>query len=325
MVPWSVVSESPSGIARDYSVVVCTRDRSSRLARCLMSILVSMDCTPELSGELLVVDNGSTDDTASVLAAAAASDRRIRFVVEPRPGIGNARQCGVRHSTGAIILWTDDDIVVPQQWIRAMLRPIVGGEADAVAGGVAMAEGLWRPWMTGDLVARYFAHVPEPPAVAPGLVGANMALRRDIGTLIPFDPMLGTARYPGAEDVLVYVQALEAGYRVVGVSDAAVTHHFDAARLDADRLEALAAGYGRCDAYFFHHWLHAQYSLSRMRIAKQTMRLHYARVRARGNRFDERVLAARRALAFHREMRSLRGTPRRYDYRGVGLLEYKET
>jgi hypothetical protein len=140
-----------------------------------------------------------------------------------------------------------------------------------------------------------------------------------------FDPMLGTARYPGAEDVLLYVQALEAGYRITGVSDATVTHYFDPGRLESDRLERLAEGYGRCDAYFFHHWLHAEYRLGRVRIARDGVRWLYARARARSNRFDERTLAARRALAFHREMRVLRGTPRRYAYRGIGLLDSNDS
>ena len=320
MVPWSV-RNGPAETACDYSVVVCTRDRSARLIRSMSSILASMDDADNFAGELLIIDNGSTDDTPTVIATIADLDPRIRSMVEPTPGIGRARTRGLSAARGDVIIWTDDDIVVPKAWVAAMLRPIVSGEADALAGGVAMADELWRPWMTADLAARYYAHVPEPPAVSPGLVGANMAFRRQVGERIPFDPMLGTARYPGAEDVLLYVQALEADYRIAGVSDATVTHHFDPNRLTSDRVERLATGYGRCDAYFFHHWLHADYPLPSIRIAKHTLRLRVARARARGDRFDERVLAAQRALAFHREMRALRGTPRRYAYRGVGLLD----
>ena len=319
MVPWRVPSE-PAEAACDYSVVVCTRDRSARLLRSMTSILESMDDAADATGELLIIDNGSTDETATVVATISASDPRVRSLVEPQPGIGRARQRGLSAARGDVVLWTDDDIVVPRAWVGAMLRPIASGEADAVVGGVAMADELWRPWMSADLAARYYAHVPEPPSVSPGLIGANMAFRSQIGTQISFDPMLGTARYPGAEDVLLYVQALEAGYRIAGVRDATVTHHFDPDRLTSDRLERLAAGYGRCDAYFFHHWLHAEYRLGCIRIARDALRWLYARAQARGNRFDERILAARRALAFHREMRSLRGTPRRYAYRGIGLL-----
>lgn len=311
--------------ACDYSVVVCTRSRADRLARSLESILVSMDAAPGRTGELLVIDNGSTDETATLLAALSAQDHRVRSASEPKPGIGRARQHGLSVARGAVVIWTDDDVVVPSGWASAMMRPIVDGEADAVAGGIAMAAELWRPWMTADLAAKYYAHIPDPPAVAPGFAGANMAFRRDIGEQILFDPMLGTARYPGAEDVLVYVQMLEAGYRIIGIPDALVEHHFKADRLNIDHLESQAEAYGRCDAYFFHHWLHAAYPLSALHIAKHTLGLRVARARARGDRFDERVLAARRALAFHREMRSLRGAARRYAYRGIGLLDSNDS
>jgi glycosyltransferase involved in cell wall biosynthesis len=304
----------------DYTAIVCTRNRATRLTQSLTSIQAAMDAEPSLRGELLVVDNDSTDDSPQVLASFADSDPRVRVIHEPMPGIGRARQRASASARGNVLLWTDDDIVVPPEWVRSMLSPILQGEADAVAGPVAMAEDLWRPWMTPDLAARYYAHVPDPPVVQPGLIGANMAFTRELGDRIPFDPELGTTRYPGAEDVLVYVQALEAGFRIRGTTEAQVRHHFDPSRLNIARLERLAEGRGRCDAYFYHHWLHVEHGFTALRVAKHLAVWALSIARARGNRYDERVLAARRSIAYHREMRRLRNTPRRYPYRGVGLL-----
>lgn len=301
------------------SVAVCTRNRADRLAGALDSVRAAMDVA-ELDGrltvELVVVDNGSTDATPQVLRDLAAADPRVRVVVEPEPGLGNARRRAVATTRGSCVLFTDDDVVVPPEWVVRLSRPLLAGRADLVAGGVAMADDLRRPWMTPDLVARYFAHVPDPPEVNPGLVGANMGATRDVLRRIPFDEALGTSRYPGAEDVLLYVQALESGDRVAPVSDAVVLHRFDPDRLGSDRLRRQAQGYGRCDAYFYHHWLHADLSWPRARIAVHGLHLALRRLATR-DPYDEELLRLAREVAFHREMLSLRHVPPRYERRGA--------
>ncbi|MCB7137046.1 glycosyltransferase family 2 protein [Cellulosimicrobium marinum] len=309
-----------SGEHVDVSVVVCTRDRAERLGRSVASVREALDVAADagLTTELVVVDNGSRDGTASLVDDVAAQDSRVRRVGEPVAGIGRARETGARAARGAVIAYTDDDVVVPPHWLVALTAPVRAGEADVVAGGVRMADDLERPWMTDLLRASYFAHVPEPPAVSPCPMGANVALSRAVLDTLSFDPMLGTARYPGAEDVVLYVQALEAGFRVRGVADAVVRHHFSPDRLDADRLGRQAEGYGRCDAFLYHHWLHTRLRWQRARLAAHGARLALRRALARDG-FDERLLQARRELAFHREMLRLRPVPPRYDERGLVL------
>lgn len=303
----------------DYSVHICTRNRADRLRRAMSTVLQAMDEAEShgLVGELVIVDNGSEDETATVVQAAASRDARIRCAFEPRPGIGRARNRGLSESRGSAVLFTDDDIVVPSNWVSTMVSPLANGEVDAVAGGVVMADDLRRGWMTPGLTARYYADVPYPPATNPGLVGANMAFTREVADRFRFDVALGTPAYPGAEDVLFYVQVLEAGCRIRGVPDATVTHHFDPVRLEIGRLESQAEGYGRCDAYFYHHWLHASFPFPRVRVWAHRAAHAVRSILVRGTRTDERLLALRREVAFHSEMARLRKIPRRYAYRGV--------
>lgn len=308
----------------DVSVVVCTRNRAERLRRAVESIRRSLDHATEAGGltcELLLVDNGSTDGTRELIESLVESDHRVRACTVPVPGIARARNGGLDGSRGRVVLFTDDDTVVPQHWVRRMSEPLLEGRADAVAGGVVMAEGLRRPWMTEELRSKYYADVPVPPEVSPGMAGANMAITRSVAQCFRFDEELGTARYPGAEDVLFYSQILEAGLRVRGVPDAPVEHHFDPVRLDPGRLEQIAAGYGRCDAFYFHHWLHASLRAQHLRLWLHRAELAVRRGLARGNRFDEDVIRLRREVAFHAEMLALRGTPRRYSERGLLRIE----
>ncbi len=119
---------------------------------------------------------------------------------------------------------------------------------------------------------------------------------------------------------MFYFQIVAAGKRIVGVPDAAVEHHFDPARLTSDRLRNLARGYGRCDAFLFHHWLHSELSHQRARLAWHDAQLRGRALTHRRNPFDETTLRLEREVAFHREMLRLRGTPRRYACRGLRLL-----
>lgn len=312
----------PDGDAPGISVVICTRNRAERLGRAIDLVRASMDEAKSagLACELVVVDNGSTDSTADSVLGVISVDQRVQYVREDRPSIGFARLKGINSARGEVIVFTDDDVEVPPNWIARLTAAIREGRADAVVGGITIAEDLCRPWLTPSLAGTYFVHQPIPPVDSPGLIGANMSFRRDVGLRFGFDPALGVPRYPTGEDNLFYAQVKEAGLRIRGVPDAQVVHHFDPARLSLDQMERKAEGCGRSDAYFAYHWLHVSYRWEFLRFLWHRVLLSIFGVRLRGNRFDERLLQLRREVAFHREMVSLRNVPHRYAYRG-GLLD----
>ncbi len=143
---------------------MCTRNRADSLSRSLETIVTSMHAS-ELDIELVVVDNGSSDRTASVLADLRRENAELSMVAEETAGIARARNAGLRAARGRAVLYTDDDTRVPPDWITKMAAPLLSGEADAVAGGVVMAAELERDWMTTDLRSRYFADNPQRTAV----------------------------------------------------------------------------------------------------------------------------------------------------------------
>src|SRR5262249_59818429 len=102
--------------AAGVSVVVCTRDRPEALARCLAS-LRSSRARPR---ELLVVDNASSGDGTQRVVAGIPG---VRYLREPRPGLAIARNTGVRATTGALVAFTDDDVVVDPNWLSHLARP----------------------------------------------------------------------------------------------------------------------------------------------------------------------------------------------------------
>ena len=117
------------------SVVICTKDRARKLSALLASVR-KLECRSGCPFEVVIVDNGSTDDTRSVVAAFEQDARlTVSYVYEGRPGEGNARNAGVRAAAGEIILFTDDDCIVPPDWVERTAATFADGDLRRVVGG----------------------------------------------------------------------------------------------------------------------------------------------------------------------------------------------
>src|SRR5690348_9616442 len=108
------------------SIIVVTRDRPERLHTCLQLL------REQKADELLVVDDGSRDAAAVATAAQAAGARLVRQ--EPA-GVATARNTGVAHASGELLLFTDDDCIPAAGWAAALSARLRAG-ADVVAGPV---------------------------------------------------------------------------------------------------------------------------------------------------------------------------------------------
>ena len=99
------------------SVIICTRNRSQSLKRTLESIR-QLSCPVDVSWEVVVVDNNSSDDTKAVIdSVGETSGLDVHYVFEPNRGISNARNAGLRHARGEVIAFTDDDMILDSAWL----------------------------------------------------------------------------------------------------------------------------------------------------------------------------------------------------------------
>lgn len=96
------------------SVVIATRDRAALLAGALASLRAQAGAP---AFEMVVVDNGSSDATAAV-----ARDGGAVLVHEAEPNRGRARNAGVAAASGELVLFVDDDVVVPPFFVAAHVR-----------------------------------------------------------------------------------------------------------------------------------------------------------------------------------------------------------
>jgi glycosyltransferase involved in cell wall biosynthesis len=100
----------------DFSVVIATKDRHEYLRRTLES-LQGQTRAPQF--EVIVVDNGSADETKSVVQAFAVRSIPVHYVTEPQPNRGKARNRGARVAAGRYLLFCDDDVWLPPAWVAA--------------------------------------------------------------------------------------------------------------------------------------------------------------------------------------------------------------
>jgi glycosyltransferase involved in cell wall biosynthesis len=285
------------------SVIICTRDRAEDLRQTLVAI--AHLCVPDtMPAELVVVDNASTDGTATLVRESRLPNMPVRYVFEGRGGKGYAYNAGMAAAQGGVLLFTDDDVRPPRDWIAGMAGPILRGQVDAVAGGVRMAHHLARPWMWVGLRGA-MADTDHLDAEAPqNLIGANMAFSRSVLKKVPaFDPELGPGALGFADEVLFSYQLKAAGFRIGSALDVVVEHHFDPARLTRESLLKAAGKHGRSQAYLAHHWDHKVISLPQGRLAKCALRLAVQRVRHR------RTPASAEGLA-------------RWEFEGTAIIEF---
>jgi glucosyl-dolichyl phosphate glucuronosyltransferase len=226
----------------DVSIVVCTYNRATSL-RLTLASLDAQRTPADLSWELVVVDNNSTDATRVVIEEFAATARiPLRSLFVARQGLSHARNAGVAFSHGAIVGFTDDDVHPAPDWVARIAVAMREAGADILGGRILPAWHESPPsWLDDRSFHGVLSIMDHTTAVevlnaqsTPCVWGANMAFRREVFERAGlFDTRLGihgTLRY-GGEDTDLVGRALAAGCRAV-YDPAAVVWH----RIGPDRM-----------------------------------------------------------------------------------------
>jgi glucosyl-dolichyl phosphate glucuronosyltransferase len=234
------------------SVVLATRNRAAVLAPTLEA-LGGQD-PAGCPYEILVVDNGSSDDTARVVAAAVEAGVPIVGLREERPGKSHALNAAIARARGDLLAFIDDDVLPAPGWLAAQRRAIEETGADYVTGRILP---LWEAppprWLSPALYGGLSAadggteRISSPADGTAGPIlpmGGNMAVRRRVLDRIGgWNPDLGALEgtLRTGEDHEFGLRMVGAGFRGV-YEPAALVHH----RVPATRLRL---------AYFWRwHW-----------------------------------------------------------------------
>jgi glycosyltransferase involved in cell wall biosynthesis len=223
------------------SVLVATRNRAPALARLLQS-LEAAQAAAQIEAEIVVVDNGSTDDTAALLAHwAVAAPGRTRLNVE-QPGKSRALNCGLHHARAPLLAFVDDDEEVAPAWLAGIVGFFRAHDYHAGVGRVLPPPDFTDP----DLRRRLdwyrtiaFFDPGDRVCDARVLYGGNMVLRRSVFDAVgPFNEGLGPGAAGGWEDVDLAERLQRGGLRIGYMPDVIVYHSVDPARLTAEYFRA---------------------------------------------------------------------------------------
>lgn len=233
------MSRSAADAPPRVSVVICTRNRSADLAQALASL--TRQAPGSSPFEVIVVDNGSTDDTPATVARFAA-DLPLRGIVEPRVGLCHARNAGWRQARGEYVAYLDDDATACPSWVEAIVEGFRSRPEIGVVGG--RVDPTWqapRPAWLRDDVALGLTIVNWSPTAKilvdlrhEWLVGANMAVRadvlREVGGFRPELDRIGTMMLSSG-DVFLLKEVVRLGYECLYYPAMAVTHIVAPSRL----------------------------------------------------------------------------------------------
>lgn len=152
------------------SFVIPAFNEEKLIVSTVMSIRV--ECTGAVEHEIIVVDNGSTDNTAKLAAAAGA-----RVVHEERKGVVFARQRGFEEAKYPLVCNIDADSALPKGWLKAALRPLDNPKVCAVTGPLYYYD---LPLLTRALTLGYYVFaVLAMKTLGASLQGGNCIIRRD--------------------------------------------------------------------------------------------------------------------------------------------------
>jgi glycosyltransferase involved in cell wall biosynthesis len=238
------------------SIVVCAYNGSAHLQR-LLDSLQRMNVTPAIPWEIVVVDNNSTDATRAVVADAARRQAaNIRYVFEPRQGKCYALNTGIRMSQGELIAFTDQDMIVPEDWAESIVREFSGdADLDVLGGKVELYNPAHRPVAIRTMSERFALSRATYSADNIPIIGCNLAVRRAVfDTVGLFDIRLGPgSRTNGAaEDTDWIYRALVHDLNAAYVPDVCIYHNHgcDTDEALAVRLRLYVVGRG---AFYLKH------------------------------------------------------------------------
>ena len=217
------------------SVIVCTFNRAESLRETLQALNVQA-LPAGVTLEIIVVNNNSSDHTPAVVHDAAEAARwPIHYCVESRQGKSYALNKGIEVATGALLAFTDDDVVPTPTWVQALHEAFVTHQADCV-GGKILPRWIQPPpaWLQRSEAWSYLALLDRGETVKQAgpkdgdfLYGANLAIRREALTALGlFRTDLGpNGTTPSrCEDSEMLQRLLSAGRRTVYTPHAVVYH-----------------------------------------------------------------------------------------------------
>lgn len=248
------------------SVIIPTLNRENYLKLAIDS--VARQSFPFRQYEILVVDNGSIDNTNMVCKSAHEiySKHNIKYIYEPIPGLLSGRHRGALEAKGDILVFVDDDIEADTNWLSAIYEAFKMPEVHLVGGRnlpkyeterPAWLNYLWSSTPYGGKKCGYLSLIDmgsEMKEIDPNYVwGLNFSVRRktlfELGGFHPDCMPKNLQRFQGDGETGLTLKMKENGYKAVYQPCALVYHSIPPKRMTLSYFEDRMFYQGVCDSY----------------------------------------------------------------------------
>ncbi len=246
------------------SVIIPTYNRADYLVDTLTS-LFSQTLDKALY-EIIVVDNGSTDNTQKVIREINyKNDNRLRYFYEETPGLHTGRHLGAKEARSALLVYTDDDIIAAPGWLEAIKNTFDDPSVALVGGRILpkwegdvpdwmnlfKSEGEYG-WTIGYLSILDFGDITKE-IPADYVYGCNFSIRKPVlyecGGFHPDAMPQELIRYRGDGESALSFAIMAKGYKSIYEPQAFIYHRVPPERLTVDYFCRRAFNQGVSDSY----------------------------------------------------------------------------
>jgi glycosyltransferase involved in cell wall biosynthesis len=247
------------------SIIIPTLNRASTLELAIKSF-----CLQNLSPdqfEIIVVDNGSNDNTKDIIEAAISKfpSHKIRYIYEPEPGLLSGRHRGALEAKGEILIFVDDDIEADVNWLKAIKESFDDPTVQMVGGRnlpkyevepPQWLEWFWLEHPYGKLCAElslldFGEQVREIDANY--VWGLNFSIRKstlfELGGFHPDCIPKYLQYFQGDGETGLTQKANQKGYKAIYQPKALVWHSVSQERMSYEYFEKRYFYQGVCDSY----------------------------------------------------------------------------
>lgn len=254
------VPQPPFAPIEKIDIAICTWNRAKLLEKTISS-LKRLIVPYQVKLRVIVVDNGSTDETKEVLDAFATDEdfckrHRVLILTESKQGHTHARNKAIEHVDSDLLIWTDDDVSVDAFLVQHYIEFADANRGLTFFGGKIEPdfEITPEPWITenwdalkGCFAARDLGDEAVSFSKERLPYGANFAIRTGVQKHFPFDVELGRRGQlvHGEDELEMMRRVIDGGFSGSWVPDASVKHFIDRSRMSELYVREYFVGQGR--------------------------------------------------------------------------------
>lgn len=294
------------------SVIIPTLNRAALLRKTLTSLVAQ-----EFKGdfEVLVIDNGSTDNTKEVVSAFQDTLKDLTYLHESSPGLHEGRNRGLRESKYEILAFIDDDIEAFPEWLDGVHESFQDEKTGLVGGNnLPLYEAEPPQWLKGLWITNddgsFLSHLSllnfgdQPKEIHPHFVfGCNYCIRKSLlikaGGFHPDGMPPEFIKYRGDGETYVAEQVQALGYKTLFNPRVSIYHVVPASRMTIDYLKKRAFSEGISQSYIdtrYNRKRSTSFLATFRRFVKQRLNLVSPLEKAAQESFDEGYFFHQREL-----------------------------